>query len=86
MQAESSAMQVTEIGENLAVMLPEKVVQDLQLKEGDEVDLIINGESSVSAQPADEKTREEALRRLRARRSSLPDIGYKLDREEANAR
>ncbi len=78
-------MQVTKVGESLAVILTESVVESHDLKEGDEVDIEIRSASAMSAQQADARTREEALERFREIRRSLPS-GYKFDREEANAR
>ncbi len=78
-------MQVTKVGENLAVLLPETLVHALDLKEGDEIDLDIRNATGNSVPVADAKTREAAMERIRDGRRSLPS-GYKFDREEANAR
>jgi antitoxin MazE len=76
-------MRVAKWGNSLAVRLPAAVVEALELKEGDEIEIHLAGgrEFAVSRKPG----REEALRRLRAFRGRLP-VDFKFDREEANAR
>jgi antitoxin MazE len=76
-------MQVAKWGNSLAVRLPASVVDALQLKEGDEIEIYIADERrfGVSRKP----TREELLKRLRAFRGRLPP-DFKFDRDEANAR
>jgi antitoxin MazE len=76
-------MQVAKWGNSLAVRLPASVVDALQLKEGDEIEIYIatEREFGVSRKPA----REELLKRLRAFRGRLP-ADFKFDRDEANAR
>ena len=70
-------------GNILAVRLPAAVVQVLELKEGDniEIHVVDEREFAVSRKPR----REELLKRLRAFRGRLPG-DFKFDREEANAR
>jgi antitoxin MazE len=76
-------MQVAKWGNSLAVRLPTTVVEALQLKEGDDIEIrvIDRREWEVARKP----TREELVRRLRAFRGRLPD-DFKFDRDEANAR
>ena len=76
-------MQVAKWGNSLAVRLPAAVVEALQLKEGDEIEIhVADGrEFEVSRKPG----REELLKRLRTFRGRLP-ADFKFDREEANAR
>lgn len=76
-------MQVAKWGNSLAVRLPASVVQALNLKEGEEVDLHVVGERSleITKQP----TSAELLARLRALRGKLPE-SFKFDRLEANSR
>jgi antitoxin MazE len=76
-------MRVANWGNSLAVRLPAAVVQELDLKAGDEIELIPN--SSRSFEVLKKPTREELIDRLRAFRGTLP-ADYKFDREEANAR
>jgi antitoxin MazE len=74
-------MQVAKWGNSLAVRLPASVVDALELKEGDEIEIHVADEREfgVSRKPG----REELLERLRAFRGRLP-ADFKFDREEAN--
>jgi len=76
-------MQVAKWGNSLAVRLPSQVVEALDLKEGDQVEIRIANrrEFAVRRDPA----RERALSRLRRMRRPLP-AGFVFDRAEANAR
>jgi antitoxin MazE len=76
-------MQVAKWGNSLAVRLPAAVVEVLELKEGDEIEIHVAEarELAVARKPG----REELLKRLRAFRGRLPP-DFKFDRDEANAR
>jgi antitoxin MazE len=76
-------MQVAKWGNSLAVRLPAAVVEALELKEGDDVEIHIADarELIVSRKP----NRQELLTRLRSFRGRLPD-DFTFDRDEANAR
>jgi antitoxin MazE len=76
-------MQVAKWGNSLAVRLPSAVVDALELKEGDDIEIHVIGarEFAVTRKPG----RQELLRRLRAFRGRLP-ADFKFDRDEANAR
>ena len=76
-------MQVSKWGNSLAIRIPAGVVEALELKEGDDIEIHIvdEREFAVSRKPG----REELLERLRAFRGRLP-ADFKFDREEANAR
>ncbi len=76
-------MQVSRWGNSLAVRLPAAVVEALELKEGDEVEIHVAGarDFAVARKPG----RDELLERLRAFRGRLP-ADFKFDRLEANAR
>ena len=76
-------MQVAKWGNSLAIRLPAAVVELLDLKEGDEVEIHVAGarEFGVSRKPG----RADLLKRLRAFRGRLP-ADFKFDRDEANAR
>lgn len=76
-------MQVARWGNSLAVRLPATVVEALQLKEGDEIDIRIVGERAFDIEL--DRSRERALQRIRELRKPLP-AGWKFDRGEANAR
>lgn len=76
-------MQVAKWGNSLAVRLPASVVEALQLREGDEIEIHISGsrEFGLARKPG----REELLKRLRTFRGRLP-ADFKFDRDEVNAR
>ena len=76
-------MQVGKWGNSLAVRLPAAVVEVLGLKEGDEIEIEIAGERTLHV--GRDRTREEALERLRALAWKLPP-GFKFSRDEANER
>lgn len=76
-------MRVSKWGNSLAVRLPGPLVEALNLKEGDEVQLHIAevDEFGVSKRP----TQKELVESLRKYRGLIP-ADIKFDREEANAR
>ena len=76
-------MQVAKWGNSLAVRLPAAVVDALDLKEGEEIEIHVAGarEFGIARKPS----RAELLKRLRVFRGRLPD-DFKFDRDEANAR
>jgi antitoxin MazE len=78
-----ACMKVAKWGNSLAVRLPRPIVEALNLKEGDEVEISANGARSLDV--TRDQTREEALARIRTMRWHLPP-DYKFDREEANER
>ena len=76
-------MQVSKWGNSLAVRLPASIVEVLQLKEGDEVTIHVEGPRSFAiAKAAGTKEMLERLRRFRGR---LPQ-GFKFDRLKSNER
>jgi antitoxin MazE len=74
-------MQVAKWGNSLAVRLPAAVVEALELKEGDEIDIHVADarEFGIARKPG----RKELLKRLRAFRGKLP-ADFRFDRDEAN--
>ncbi len=77
-------MQVSKWGNSLAIRLPAAVVDVLNLKEGDDVEIVVAGARALEAQRGD--TRDaEVLARLRAFRGRLP-ADFKFDRLEASVR
>jgi antitoxin MazE len=76
-------MHVAKWGNSLAVRLPAAVVEALELREGDEIEIHIADarEFAVARKPG----RAELLQRLRGFRGRLPP-DFKFDRDEANAR
>jgi antitoxin MazE len=77
------AVQVSKWGNSLAIRLPAAVVQALDLKEGDEVEVHVVGDRAFGIDR--DQSREPALARIRAFRKKLPP-DWKFDREEANVR
>jgi antitoxin MazE len=76
-------MQVAKWGNSLAVRLPATVVEALNLKPGDNIDIQIVGERTFAI----EKTpaARELLARLHQYRGRLP-ASFKFDRADANER
>jgi antitoxin MazE len=76
-------MQVAKWGNSLAVRLPKVVVDALELKEGDDIEVrVLDARELAVARKPD---RQELLDRLDAFRGLLP-ADWKFDRDEANAR
>ena len=78
-----SKMKVAKWGNSLAVRLPDAVVKALRLKSGHDIEIVIAGARQF--QIARDRTRDRALERLRSLKTELPK-GFRVDREEANAR
>jgi antitoxin MazE len=76
-------MQISKWGNSLAVRIPVAVVEALDLKEGDEIEISIAGKRELMVKR--DRSKEAAIERLRQRAKPLPP-GWKFDREEANAR
>jgi antitoxin MazE len=76
-------MQVSKWGNSLAIRLPAAVVQALDLKEGDEVEVHVVGDRAFGIDR--DRSRERALARVRAFRKRLPP-DWRFDREDANTR
>ena len=76
-------MHVAKWGNSLAVRLPRQVVQALDLKPGDEVEIVVAGARRFEV--TRDTARDDALARMRALRTPLPK-GFRFDRDEANAR
>lgn len=76
-------MHVGKWGNSLAVRLPSSVVEALQLKEGDEIEIEVAGDRTFRV--ARDPKREEAVARLRALSRPAPP-GFKFSRDEANER
>ena len=78
-----SKMQVARWGNSLAVRLPASVVEALDLKPGDNIDIHVQGERAFAIEKA--PGARELLARLRKYRGRLP-ADFKFDRLEANER
>ena len=76
-------MQVARWGNSLAVRLPAAVVEALQLKDGDYIEIHVADARALRV--ARKPGREELLERLRAFRGRLPP-DFKFDRDEENSR
>jgi len=76
-------MQVLKWGDGLAVRLPETLVEKMDLRAGDEINIVDVVERTLVVQKEDR--RKVALERLAARNWTLPP-DYKFDRDEANER
>ena len=70
-------------GNSLAVRLPTAVVEALDLKEGDQIEIRIAGDREFEV--TRDRTKEKALARLRRLRRPLP-TGFSFSREDANER
>ena len=76
-------MRVAKWGNSLAIRLPAAVVEALELKAGDEVEVRLAGPRTFDLDC--DKSRERALARLKEFRWKLPP-DWKFDRDEANSR
>jgi antitoxin MazE len=76
-------MKVAKWGNSLAIRLPAAVVDIMDLKEGDDVDIRVAGTSTLEIERS--RGLEDMLARLRKYRGLLPK-DFKFDRLEANAR
>jgi antitoxin MazE len=72
---------VSKWGNSLAVRLPATVVEALELKEGDEIEIGIAGKREFVV--SRDQSREKALETIRRLSGKFPK-GFKFDREEAN--
>ena len=76
-------MQVAKWGNSLAIRLPSAVVEALNLKEGDNIEIRVAGERTFDVEL--DRSRLRALETIRNLRRPLPS-GWKFDRDDANAR
>jgi antitoxin MazE len=76
-------MQVSKWGNSLAVRLPSTVVEALDLKEGDQIEIRIASKRVFEVRR--DQSNQLVLARLKKLRRPLPP-GFVFDREEANAR
>ena len=76
-------MQVAKWGNSLAVRLPAAVVEALDLKEGDQIEIRVAGDREFEV--ARDRSRNRALARLRRLRRALPP-GFVFSRDEAHER
>jgi antitoxin MazE len=76
-------MQVSKWGNSLAIRLPAAVVEALDLKEGDDIEVQIADARTFAV--SRDRSRQRALENLRKLSRPLP-AGFVFDREEANER
>ena len=77
-------MQVSRWGNSLAVRLPKVLIDQLGLKEGDELNVVAAKDGVIEVE-SQEQRRRRALARMAARNWTRPE-GYRFDRDEANER
>jgi antitoxin MazE len=76
-------MQISKWGNSLAVRLPAAVVEALELKDGDQIEIRVADARTFEV--SRDQSRERALEKLRKLSRPLP-AGFVFDREEANER
>ena len=76
-------MHVAKWGNSLAVRLPKAVVEALDLKAGDEIEVVVAGGRRFEI--VRDRSREQALARLKSLKRPLPK-GFRFDRDEAHER
>ena len=76
-------MQVAKWGNSLAIRLPAAIVEALELKEGDDIEIRVAGDRAFDVDR--DKNREWALQVLNRIKKPMP-AGWKFDRDEANER
>ena len=77
-------VQVSRWGNSLAVRLPKVLIDQLGLKEGDELNVVAAKDGVIEVE-SQEQRRRRALARMAARNWTRPE-GYRFDRDEANER
>jgi antitoxin MazE len=76
-------MMVSKWGNSLAVRLPKKLVEAMNLSAGDELEVVEAAKGKVAVEKIDK--RAEFLRQAETFRFPLPE-GYTFDRDAANER
>ena len=76
-------MQVAKWGNSLAVRLPVAVIEELGLKEGDDIQITVKAKDKMEVEK--KPGVEELLATLNKYSGRVP-LDFKFDREEANAR
>ena len=77
------SIHVAKWGNSLAVRLPAAVVKALELREGDDIELVVVDARVFEVR--EKADREDILYRLRNFRGKLP-VDFQCDREEAHGR
>ncbi|VFR23941.1 Programmed cell death antitoxin MazE like [plant metagenome] len=76
-------MQVAKWGNSLAVRLPAALVEALELREGDDIEIVVDDPRTFAVRK--KPGADALLERLRAFRGKLP-ADFRFSRDEANAR
>lgn len=76
-------MQIAKWGNSLAVRLPASVVEALGLREGDDIEIVVDDTRTFAVRK--KPGADALLKRLRAFRGKLP-ADFRFNRDEANAR
>jgi antitoxin MazE len=76
-------MRVSKWGNSLAIRLPATVVEALELRDGDQIEVCITGRREFEVRR--DRSREKALEQLRRLRHPLP-AGFTFDRAAAHER
>jgi antitoxin MazE len=79
MYIQGAAMQVSKWGNSLAIRLPAAVVEALELKAGDQIEIRVAG--SKTFEISRDQSRQRALENLRKLRRPFPP-GFVFDRDE----
>jgi antitoxin MazE len=79
-----AAMRVSRWGNSLAVRLPKALVEQLGLKEGDQLDVVAARVGAIEVETNQDR-RRRALKRMAARNWTFSE-GRCFDRDEANER
>ncbi len=77
-------MLVFKWGDSLAVRLPKALVDQLGLKDGDELNVVVAKGGTIEVETRDQQ-RQRALDEIARRNWTLPG-DYRFDRDEANER
>lgn len=76
-------MQVAKWGNSLAVRLPATLVEALELREGDDIEIVVDDPRTFAVRK--KPGADALLERLRTFRGKLP-ADFRFSRDEANAR
>lgn len=79
MYIQGGFVQVSKWGNSLAIRLPAKVVEALELKEGDDIEIRVAGERAFEV--SRDRSRQRAVENLRKLRRPFPP-GFVFDRDD----
>jgi antitoxin MazE len=78
------SMRIFRWDDDLAVQLPQALIDELGLKEGDELQLVAASKETIEVE-TNEQRRQRAIEQIASSKLQLP-LDYKFDRDEANER